>query len=1148
MVPASPSVTFGDSIPINLATLLRSGDISGGATFGELVSATGQPIYLQTPSSLGAVDVSVNPDYQSFHKVGSNLYLLSHFESPQPAPIYLTQVTQDQNTGALKAVSTKPVNLTGVGGGWNLCAGSVTPWNSQIGGEEYEPDARLFEQAASLDKVNSAIIDFVRYYDLYLSEGATLGDVKAEFQPYKYGHVIEVKVNPDGTPSVTKWYTLGRNSKETAYIMPDNKTVYITDDGTNVGFFKFIATTAGDLSQGDLYAAKFSQQNASNGGTFGITWIKLGSASQSELQSKVESLTFSQIFDYATPTNGTGACPSGYKSINAGDPLEECLKLKDGADKWAAFFETRRYAAYLGATTEFSKWEGITYSPSRNKLYTALTEIRYGMEDNAKKGKNDTEYDIGSNNDIRLPYNPCGCVYSIDVDAQYNANKMQAIVCGNTVGLVDANNTCSVESISSPDNVAMMDSYSTLLIAEDTEAHLNNYVWAYNLDTGSLTRIVSTPVGAEATGVWFFENLLNGWSYISVAAQHPTDNTSNPYNQGPAGYVGYFAIQTSAINGKSIQFTPLPTPRTEMAESYFNGTSSLIAGVTSNATYKTLWRSGDNINGVVMGSLLDVKGQPIKAVNDTTLLPGDKNEISNSTDHTSILNVCQKLHLVSQHEDVPALMYSMDLTQASDGTLTVANPKVVDWSKDGGLWDPCSGEVTPWQTHLGSEEYEPDAKTIAFANSIDDIRADTESGDDILKYMRYWDFYLPTMTVDDVKAYFKPYRYGHVTEVFVDGSSCARGVKHYAMGRGSIEMAHVLGDNKTVIISEDGQCDAFYKFVADKAGDLSAGTLYAAKFKQNSADNGGDFDVTWIELGHGMDADLQEAAATLNFTDIFDLVAPDGSGKCPSGYSSVNTGYAGQECLMLKPGMEDVAPFLETRRYAAMKGASTEFNKVEGTAYDQKGGRLFLSITSVEKGMEDNAGKGKNNTKYDIGSNNDIRLPWNPCGCVYVFTLDANYSPNHMKGLVCGKPVNATNNLGNGCDLEGIANPDNLSYMPGTGDGNLLIAEDTDSHQNDVMWQYNLDSGVLTRTLSTPYGSEVTSTEFYENVGGYGYVVDVVQHPYGESDQDKVTEAGSTGQGAWIGYMGPFKNTGGSPEASVCSNVNYCPASTYSAT
>lgn len=33
-------------------------------------------------------------------------------------------------------------------------------------------------------------------------------------------------------------------------IMPDNKTVYITDDGTNVGFFKFVSDVAGDFSSG----------------------------------------------------------------------------------------------------------------------------------------------------------------------------------------------------------------------------------------------------------------------------------------------------------------------------------------------------------------------------------------------------------------------------------------------------------------------------------------------------------------------------------------------------------------------------------------------------------------------------------------------------------------------------------------------------------------------------------------------------------------------------------------------------------------------------------------------------------------------------------------------------------------------------------
>lgn len=34
--------------------------------------------------------------------------------------------------------------------------------------------------------------------------------------------------------------------------MPDNKTVYITDDGTNVGFFKFVADKPKDLSSGGL--------------------------------------------------------------------------------------------------------------------------------------------------------------------------------------------------------------------------------------------------------------------------------------------------------------------------------------------------------------------------------------------------------------------------------------------------------------------------------------------------------------------------------------------------------------------------------------------------------------------------------------------------------------------------------------------------------------------------------------------------------------------------------------------------------------------------------------------------------------------------------------------------------------------------------
>ena len=59
-----------------------------------------------------------------------------------------------------------------------------------------------------------------------------------------------------------------------------------------------------------------------------------------------------------------------------------------------------------------------------------------------------------------------------------------------------------------------------------------------------------------------------------------------------------------------------------------------------------------------------------------------QNEVSDATDHTSILNVCQNLHVVSQYEDVPALMYSMDLTQVSSCALT---DRIQDWMQHGGI-------------------------------------------------------------------------------------------------------------------------------------------------------------------------------------------------------------------------------------------------------------------------------------------------------------------------------------------------------------------------------------------------------------------------------------------------------------------------------
>ena len=47
-------------------------------------------------------------------------------------------------------------------------------------------------------------------------------------------------------------------------VMPDQKTVYVTDDGDAVMLSVYVASTPADLSCGKLYAGKFTQTSAQN--------------------------------------------------------------------------------------------------------------------------------------------------------------------------------------------------------------------------------------------------------------------------------------------------------------------------------------------------------------------------------------------------------------------------------------------------------------------------------------------------------------------------------------------------------------------------------------------------------------------------------------------------------------------------------------------------------------------------------------------------------------------------------------------------------------------------------------------------------------------------------------------------------------------
>ena len=91
----------------------------------------------------------------------------------------------------------------------------------------------------------------VRYFGLNPWDSAMTADkFRAAFNPYKYGYAVEVAVKGDGSTDVTKQFAMGRSAFELAYVMPDRKTVYYSDDGTNVGLFMFVADVAGPAHLG----------------------------------------------------------------------------------------------------------------------------------------------------------------------------------------------------------------------------------------------------------------------------------------------------------------------------------------------------------------------------------------------------------------------------------------------------------------------------------------------------------------------------------------------------------------------------------------------------------------------------------------------------------------------------------------------------------------------------------------------------------------------------------------------------------------------------------------------------------------------------------------------------------------------------------
>ena len=496
-------------------------DARGGATLaGGYTDIRGQPIldatdpgkrqfFSDCPDGMSLITL---PDAKSTRKGCRRVFAVVQFEYTTrnvggasmygllPSPIAVLALDQDQRTGKLSLASYSSVDTSAVHGLWITCGASLSPWNTHLSSEEYEPDATLAS--------NAQLRGFSQ--NLY-------GD-PATANPYHYGHLPEVTVHGDGTGTIRKHYCLGRISHELVQVCPDERTVLMGDDATNGGAFMFVADRPRDLSAGTLYAARWTQTSGTGPGAGTLRWIELGHATSAEIEALASSLTAADIMDVRT----TDPADASFTKI-AFSGKSNWVRLKPGMEKAAAFLETHRYAALVGATMGFTKWEGTTVNAKDKIAYVAMSYIYKSMTDGTT--------------DIHVQGPTAGAVYALNLRGRQTTLAGQRIasqwvpvdmsapaaLVGEDLAVRDAlGNSANPERIANPDNLKFSEKLRTLFIGEDSGNHVNNFLWAYNVDTGALARILSTPSGAESTGLHAVDE-VNGFSYIMSNFQHPGD-------------------------------------------------------------------------------------------------------------------------------------------------------------------------------------------------------------------------------------------------------------------------------------------------------------------------------------------------------------------------------------------------------------------------------------------------------------------------------------------------------------------------------------------------------------------------------------------------------------------------------------------------
>ncbi|WP_440056333.1 alkaline phosphatase PhoX (plasmid) [Pseudoalteromonas sp. T1lg65] len=424
-----------------------------------------------------------NPDFNGFIPVDANTgYLFTNWEA-YPGGMSRLKMSKAAS-GKWSVEEAMMVDFDLVKGTAANCFGSVSPWGTPLTSEEWIV-------WSSVDSTQDPNWNNPEETGNDTMEALTAPDFP---NPYDYGYIAEVQDPTSNTPKVVKHFTIGRYEHENSVVMPDERTVYSSQDDTGGVLFKFIADQPKDLSSGTLYAAKLTQDAGLTDPAvtgFDVTWVELASGSNVQIETwineydsinesdfvegKTSYLSVADVKAWATGAATYPTVENGGGKVTAGKPM----------DNRAAFLESRQAAKQKGATAEWRKLEGI--SINYNRVLEAVTGqdvVPDEIVDKAYMYIGIADIDntmIDGEGDIQLSarVKDCGGVYRAHIDNSYNLTRIEPVLMGGTYrSSLTGAEKCDVNQLSQPDNVIVMED-GRIIIGEDGFQE-NNTLWLYD--------------------------------------------------------------------------------------------------------------------------------------------------------------------------------------------------------------------------------------------------------------------------------------------------------------------------------------------------------------------------------------------------------------------------------------------------------------------------------------------------------------------------------------------------------------------------------------------------------------------------------------------------------------------------------------------